>query len=336
MRPAELYSSMNPTKIIKALLPPIIVDLKRALTKGNILNDFFTNGSVPWSPGYARHKIQVITRALEDRTVFELFRSGGALPSKYGYGVDERCVEYPWLFSRLSDDAKYILDAGSVLNHDFIINHPFFKNKKLHLLTSAPEQNCFWRKGISYIYDDLRSIPMRDNYYDAIVCLSTLEHVGCDNTNYTAESIYSTRRPNDIELVMQELRRVLKPGGSLFLTVPFGFYRNFGNFQQFDRVLLSRAADAFGDASKHIETFYRYSAEGWQIAESAQCMECEYVEWIAESWLRHQMPSPIPVEPDLAAAARAVACVQLAKPHSAVCYDPPTIDRSGQMHSLQQ
>ena len=67
--------------------------------------------------------------------------------------------------------------------------------------------------------------------------------------------------------------------------------------------LLSRAAEAFGEANKHIETFYRYSMEGWQVAAASERAECEYVEWIAESWLRHQMPSPIPKEPDLAAAA---------------------------------
>lgn len=326
---------MKPTKIIKALLPPIIFDVKRAITKGSILNDFMTNGRIPWSPGYTIYKGQMISQALGDGTL-ELFRSGDALPSKYGYGVDERCVEYPWLFSHLSADANYILDAGSILNHDFIISHSFFNSRKLHLLTSAPEQNCFWQKSISYIFADLRNIPMRDNYYDAIICLSTLEHVGCDNTAYTAERVYSARGPNDIESVMQELRRVLKPGGSLFLSVPFGSYRNFGTFQQFDRALLSHAAHAFGEASKHIETFYRYSMEGWQIAEASQCMECKYVEWIAESWLRHQMPSPIPVEPDLAAAARAVACVQLAKPYTAVCSHPSTIDHASQKRSVQQ
>jgi len=36
---------------------------------------------------------------------------------------------------------------------------------------------------------------------------------------------------------------VLKPGGSLFLTVPFGIYRHFGTFQQFDRKLLSRVVE---------------------------------------------------------------------------------------------
>jgi len=42
----------------------------------------------------------------------------------------------------------------------------------------------------------------------------------------------------------------------------------------------------------------------------------------AESWLWHQMPTPIPKESDLAAAARAVACIQLTKPYTAICSHP--------------
>jgi SAM-dependent methyltransferase len=325
---------MDSNKVIRAILPPIVFDLKRAIM-GDAVSDFTKNGSIPWSPGYARYKSQVITRMLRDNTIVELFRSGDPLPVKYGYGVDERCVEYPWLFSQLPADAKFILDAGSVLNHDFILTQPFLNGRKLHLITSAPEHNCFWRKGISYIYEDLRRLPFRDDCYDAIVCLSTLEHVGCDNTAYTAESAYSASHPNDIELVMRELKRVLKPGGTLFLSVPFGSYRNFGTFRQFDRSLLSLALAAFGDASNCAETFYRYRSDGWQLATASECAECKYVEWIAESWRLHQEPSPIPVEEDLAAAARAVACIQLVKPAAAIrC--PQSATQTAEMRSLQR
>lgn len=300
-------------KLIKAVLPPVVFDLKTALIrrKSRYQND--VSSTIPWSSGYAVYKREFLALALADRSLLEFFRNAARLPSKYGYGIDERCVEYPWLFSHLLADAKSILDAGSVLNHELIINNPILNNRNLHIMTLAPEQHCFWQKSISYVYGDLRSIPIRDNYYDSIVCLSTLEHVGCDNTRITAESLYSTSRPDDIELVMQEFRRVLKPGGYLFLSVPFGAYQHFGTFQQFDRALLSRAEVAFGETSSQIETFYRYSEDGWQIAAALECSECEYVEWIAKSWASHQLPDPIPAEHDLAAAARAVACVQLAK-----------------------
>jgi ubiquinone/menaquinone biosynthesis C-methylase UbiE len=310
-----VFSSIAFKRFARSVSPPILFEWRKAIKK-DVLHHFRKNGRIPWSTGYGMHKSRMISQVLNDSATMELFRSRRRLPFRYGYGIDERCIEYPWLLSRLEPNLKCILDAGSVLNHDFILSNSCFSSRRLHLLTSAPEQNCFWHKGISYIYDDLRRIPIRDDFYDAVVCVSTLEHVGCDNTAYTAEAVYSTSHLDDIEVVIRELRRVLKPGGTLLLSVPFGSYRHFRTFQQFDGSLLLRATKSFGDFSKHAETFYRYSSEGWQIATSSDCAECKYVQWLAESRLATPEQGRIPVEPDLAAAARAVACVELVKPTS--------------------
>jgi len=180
-------------------------------------------------------------------------------------------------------------------------------------LTLAPETNCFWNKGISYLFEDLRWIPIRDAYYDTIVCLSTLEHVGCDNTFYIGQSAYKEQRSEDFLIAMQELARVLKPGGTLLLTVPFGAYRHFGSFQQFDSQLLSRAVAAFGETSGMSVNFYRYTVQGWDIASEEECANCQYVDWLVEVRSGAPWPTSPRREPDLAAAARAVACVKLTK-----------------------
>lgn len=304
----------------KSLLPPIVINAANYATGRNqqkssqqMLQEYLQNGKVPWSVGYDIYRVDLLKQALSDQDLIERFNSGKLLDSGYSVGIDERCIEYPWLLAHLPANANYLLDAGSVLNSDFILNHPLFDNKKLHILTLAPEGNCFWQKGISYLYDDLRNTPLRNDYYDAIICLSTLEHIGCDNTIYTQNETYKDDNPEDFVLAIKELHRILKPGGSLLLSVPFGVYRHFGSFQQFDRKLLDRAIDAF-DASEVVESFYRYTSEGWQIATAADCADCEYVEWIAKIWQQQkQLPTTIPKEPDLAAAARAVACVKLVK-----------------------
>ena len=59
-------------------------------------------------------------------------------------------------------------------------------------------------------------------------------------------AVESMQTATDKSLFFKEMRRVLKPGGSLLMTVPFGMYRDLGAFQQFDRKLLSRAKEAFG------------------------------------------------------------------------------------------
>lgn len=311
---------MSFKKIAKSLLPPIVFNAAKYATartptkiQEQILQQYLQNGRVPWSPGYSLYHTELITKTLSDEILLECFRCGNSLPPNYGIGIDERCVEYPWLIANLPSSKQCILDAGSVLNYDFILNNPIFENKKLQILTLAPESNCFWQKGISYLYDDLRNIPTRNDYYDAIICLSTLEHLGCDNTLYTQDETYRENSSEDFILAMKELRRVLKVGGSLFLSVPFGIYRHFGSFQQFDRILLSRAIESFGLASEISEHFWRYTNEGWQIATAADCAECEYVEWITKVKQYQQKSNPLPVEQDLAAAARAVACVRLVK-----------------------
>jgi len=270
-------------------------------------------GRIPWSRGYEQAKTRFISEVLANPGLVEVFQKGCKLPEQFGVAFDERCVEYPWLLAHLKPGPERILDAGSTLNQSSILDNPMFLQKKLHILTLAPEAACFWYKRVSYLYDDLRDIPVRDDYYEAIACLSTLEHVGCDNTHYTQNEIHREHRTEDFVLVMREFRRVLRPGGTLFLTVPFGVYRYFGTFQQFDRKLLSKALEAFGKARDLSETFYRYTADGWNIAKATDCAMCEYVEWVANAWSSNQWPNPLPVEPDLAAAARAVACVRLIK-----------------------
>ena len=298
------------------MMPPVLYDFARKVRHGRASPEaaFVRNGSVPWSRGYGLHKENFIAAVLLNEEIMSSFRNGTPLPENYGFGIDERCIEYPWLFANLSTDARRVLDAGSVLNHEFLLGDRFLNGRTLHILTLAPEASCFWKKGISYLFGDLRAIAIRDDYYDAVVCLSTLEHVGCDNTQYKRDSTARENRPETLRDAVRELRRVLKPGGSLFISVPYGAYRHYGTFQQFDRALLDEMIAAFGSAAEKQEAFYRYSEAGWQRASAEACADARYVEWFARSMLEGHAPQPIPIEPDHAAAARAVACIRLVKP----------------------
>ena len=175
------------------------------------------------------------------------------------------------------------------------------------------EPICFWHKGISYLFGDLRDIPIRDGYYDTIACISALEHVGFDNTYFSESQVHREHRTEDFLLAMRELGRVLKSGGSLLLTVPFGAHHCYETFQQFDRKTLHQAVEAFGKSSEVQETFFRYTSGGWQEAVAEECADCEYAKWAAKAWEQKEWPESLPVEADRAAAARAVACVRLIK-----------------------
>ena len=61
---------------------------------------------------------------------------------------------------------------------------------------------------------DINNMPFKDNYFDVITCISTLEHIGLgayDDPKYD----------NGDELAVREIGRVLKINGILIITFPF-------------------------------------------------------------------------------------------------------------------
>ncbi len=271
---------------------------------------FERSGSVPWSDGYAIHRSRVIASTLADEQAMDVFRRGQPLPAGFGYGLDERCVEVPWVLSRLSRETGRVLDAGSALNFLYLLELPLWRQIDLHILTLAPETNCFWQRGISYLFEDLRDLPQRDGLYDQVISISTLEHVGFDNREFAGAGRLEFR-PEDFRRAVSELARVLKVGGRALMTVPYGVPERLSGHQVFDAQGLTNLVDAFGPAESRL-SHYRYDEKGWQLAGPEACTDRRFVDWISRP-PAERARSPFPVQPDGAAAARSVACIELVK-----------------------
>lgn len=99
----------------------------------------------------------------------------------------------------------------------YLKNETEFFNKKLKVLHFAPEQAFFKRfrglRNLDYTTTDLNSpladvkadicdLPFQDDTYDFILCNHVLEHI-----------------PNDTK-AMQEIFRILRPGGKAILQIP--------------------------------------------------------------------------------------------------------------------
>jgi SAM-dependent methyltransferase len=256
---------------------------------------FLMHGRRPYAHGYgayARTKLQEHLNTLFPKD---------ALPEAWGLWLDERVVEYPWFLSRLSSGPGRLLDAGSVLNHGHILSHRALANKAIFISTLAPESENHCNRGISYVYEDLRECCYRNGYFDWVVSISTLEHVGMNNAFYTSDKSKNELDPESHLKVVAELHRVLKTGGVLYVTLPFGRPQNLGWLQIFDIGMVRMLVNVFGPASFQ-ETYFRYTNAGWQTSSAADCRDARYFD-----------PSKGGTVPTDLAAAEAVVCLELVK-----------------------
>lgn len=256
---------------------------------------------IPWTTGYNEYKYDTIGEFINSRELACF--SDKKLPSEYGYRLDERAVEYPWFFARIKDTEKIILDAGSVLNHRQILSAEKLKGRNLYISTLFYEGRPESVPSPSYIYEDLRDMCFRDDFFDAICSLSTLEHIGLDNTKiYTPDQSKKENEKHSFLAAVREFRRVLKPEGTLYLSMPFGAYRNHGWFQVFDAEMVNMVVEAFAPESSDI-TYFRYEKDQWNFSDEVQCRNDSCLD----------MRSGDPFEHDYLAFSRSVVCLELKK-----------------------
>ena len=255
----------------------------------------------PWSEAYtAAHHVFVAT-VLDDPVVLGDFRGTKQLPAGYGYGYDERVVEYPWLSAQRLGGR--VLDAGSVLNHAHVLARLRPRMDDLHILTLEPEPEAFPQMHVSYVFADLRELPIADDTYDRVLSISTLEHVGMDNTYYGSEGGKARDPRPEMLRALSELRRVLKPGGDLYVTVPVGEPDRFEWVRALSPDEIDEIIDAFGGSFTSV-AYYRHGARGWANVDRSGVAGARYRDHFSSG----------PVGSQRVVAAEAVACLHLVKP----------------------
>ena len=258
---------------------------------------YLARGRRPWSPGYYTAKWRTIGSAIDTG----LLEGASCIPARYGRRMDERVVEYPWVFAQMGRRPGKVLDAGSALNHHHLVDRPPLKNAQLTIMTLAPEKRCFWDRSISYVFGDLRSIEFADDVFDTVISVSTIEHIGLDNTLLYTDDV-SKKELDALGFLpaVREFKRVLRPGGLCLITVPFGRPGVHGWYQVFDLELVMRAVEAFQPSGYSLD-FFGYDLQGWHPAESGDIMNAEFFDI-------HENKK---FDEDFAAGARGVACIRL-------------------------
>ena len=132
-------------------------------------------------------------------------------------GTNERCIEVP-LAREVMDLTQpgRVLDAGCSLN-GYLCDE--MQATVFHLTQNIFSEAAFEHKArpLSYVSADLRDLSFFSGAaFDRTVCVSTLEHVGMDNTGYGGAS---EACPETMPRAMKELCRVTR--SELLVTVPF-------------------------------------------------------------------------------------------------------------------
>ena len=253
-----------------------------------------------WEGDYGERHGKLLSWAFDDGELGDLLRSGQPLPERYGVGLDERVIEFPWLYSQRPFGR--LLDAGSTLNHEHILDRFQPAASWLCIATLRPEQAAYTDRNVSYVYADLRELPFRDGFFDTVICASTLEHVGMDNTVYGDDAPAAHDPAREQAAALSELLRVTAADGRILLTVPYGRAEDHGWFRQYDEAALRALLGALEGVESTV-TVYAYGRKGWRVDSLAGAGDAQFKDYYSD-----KAPAA-----DLAAAARAVACIRLAR-----------------------
>lgn len=135
--------------------------------------------------------------------------------------IGERTVEYSWVHKFLSGIKNgIVMDVGSkngLLTTDMLLAN----NNKVYVLDinateSIAKGNLILEQG------NIVSTRYTNNYFDTILLISTLEHIGI-----SGRYGISKNEENLDFLAVQEIFRILKPNGNCYITIPYGLGKSY-------------------------------------------------------------------------------------------------------------
>lgn len=193
-------------------------------------------------------------------------------PSSIFHG--ERVAEYALIASKLLElKPEKIIDVGCVLNNPIISEYVLNQAKRIYFLNPSLEPVIYpWYGYFKFALDqwDL------DLQFPLVTCLSTLEHIGFDNTRYGVNQLDEGWGWEEcIENILKSIGKLISmtaPKGTMIASCPFG-QKEFvlhppAHGVRTAQVLHSQHVDALRSAfGKNLEIItLRLAHEGWVIS----------------------------------------------------------------------
>jgi SAM-dependent methyltransferase len=215
-------------------------------------------------------------RIYREQLLIDQAVSNGRLGDAQTAGMSERVVEVPWVLRHAGSSVGRLLDVGTAHALDvykrLLTRLP---QNELHLLDLADVE----LRGAVFHRADLRATPFGDDYFDVAICISTLEHIGLDNSEYFSSDEPGVDQKGDVA-ALRELGRVTTQAGRVLLTVPGGQPGDYGWYRQYDAESFARLVAEAGLTIADVEYFVYDPTGGWRSADGA---ELEGLMWGAKA-----------------------------------------------------
>jgi SAM-dependent methyltransferase len=204
------------------------------------------------------------------------FPAAVSLPRPCGENLPERVVEL--LLARLSYwPGAAVLDVGhanSMMCHrDMVRSLPAPRN--ITGIDMAEPVFDVSRLYAESVRGDICDTEFPDETFDLVWCISSLEHIGMDNSGYGE----SRSDGATAERAIAEMARITRPGGSILVTVPYGKSEDHGWFRNFDFDSLQELLEGVREQGTVHELYFAHSqAGGWSRSDAHELRGTGYLD----------------------------------------------------------